>query len=133
MDNVPVETILKINKRRWQIEECFRILKSEFKARPVYVRTKESIQAHFLTCFLSLLIFRILEKKLDEKYTCREIVETLKQMSLRIQKENIAYSPNYTRTEITDKLHETFKFRTDYEMIDYSDLKKIIKFSKSKN
>lgn len=127
LENVPVKTVLNINKRRWQIEECFRILKSEFKARPVYVRTKERIEAHFLVCFLALLVFRILENKLDDKYTCEEIIDTLKRMTLRIQKENVAYSPNYTRTELTDKLHEVFGFRTDYEVLEYTDLKKFLK------
>lgn len=127
LDDIPINTILTINKRRWQIEECFRIFKNEFKARPVYVRTKESIEAHFLICFLALLIYRILENKLDNQFTCREIVDTLRNMALRIQKENIAYSPNYVRTKITDAIHRKFGFRTDYEAIEYSNLKKILK------
>src|SRR5690625_1715826 len=64
-----IEDIIKINKGKWEIEETFRILKSEFKARPVFLRKDERIKAHFLTCFLSLLIYRILEKKLEEDYS----------------------------------------------------------------
>ncbi|MDU7496960.1 transposase [Sneathia sanguinegens] len=119
--------IYNINKRRWQIEEFFRIFKNKFKARPVYVRTKESIESHFLICFLALLIYRILEKKLEDKYTCREIIDTLRSMTLRMQQENIAYSPNYTRTKITAVIHKKFSFRTDSEAIEYSNLKKIKK------
>lgn len=73
------------------------------------------------------MIYRILENKLDNRFTCREIVDTLRNMALRIQKENIAYSPNYTRTKITDAIHRKFGFRTDYEAIKYSNLKKILK------
>ncbi len=59
-----VSDILKVNHRRWEIEESFRIMKSEFKARPVYLQRDERIRAHFLTCFLSLLVYRLLEHKL---------------------------------------------------------------------
>ena len=55
-------TIIKINKRRWEIEECFETMKSEFKARPVYLSRKDRITAHFMTCFTALIIYRILEK-----------------------------------------------------------------------
>ena len=64
-----VQDIIAINKRRWQIEECFRILKSDFDARPVYLRDDDRIKAHFLICFMALLFFRILENKLEYKYT----------------------------------------------------------------
>ena len=115
--------IIKINKKRWEIEESFRIMKSEFKARPVYLSREDRIKAHFLTCFLSLVIFRYLEKKLDEKYTVSEIIETLKNYELK--NEQIGYSPLYTRTNITDLLHEKFHFCTDYEIIDNKNMKKI--------
>lgn len=57
------QRVADISHRRWEIEECFRIMKSEFKARPVFLRREERIKAHFLTCFISLLIYRILERK----------------------------------------------------------------------
>lgn len=120
-----VEEIIKVNHRRWDIEESFRIMKSEFEARPVYLSREDRIKAHFMTCFLALLIFRILEKKLDEKYTVNEIIETIKNMNLL--KEEEGFIPVYTRTNITDLLHEKFGFRTDYEIITEQNLKKIIR------
>ena len=120
-----VEEIIKVNHRRWEIEESFRIMKSEFEARPVYLSREDRIKAHFMTCFLALLIFRILEKKLDEKYTVNEIIETIKNMNLLKGEEG--FIPVYTRTNITDLLHEKFGFRTDYEIITEQNLKKIIR------
>lgn len=61
--------IIKVNQKRWQIEECFRIMKSEFKARPAYLSKEERIKAHFITCFISLVIFRLLEEKLEKNKT----------------------------------------------------------------
>lgn len=58
-----VGEILKINRQRWEIEENFRIMKTDFEARPVYVRREDRIKAHFLTCYISLLVYRLLEKK----------------------------------------------------------------------
>ncbi len=75
-----VEEILKINKQCWEIEENFRIMKTDFKARPVYVRRDDRIKAHFLTCYISLLVYRLLEKKLDNQYTCEKILETIRNM-----------------------------------------------------
>ena len=118
-----VEEIIKINKRRWEIEESFKIMKSEFKARPVYLSREDRIKAHFLTCFLSLVIFRYLEKKLDEKYTVSQIISTLKDMNLSLI--NNDYIPTYTRTDTTDSLHEKFNFRTDYEISSFKNIKKI--------
>lgn len=120
-----VEEIIKVNHRRWENEESFRIMKSEFEARPVYLSREDRIKAHFMTCFLALLIFRILEKKLDEKYTVNEIIETIKNMNLLKGEEG--FIPVYTRTNITDLLHEKFGFRTDIEIITEQNLKKIIR------
>lgn len=124
-----IKDILKVNQRRWEIEESFRIMKSEFKARPVYLRKEGRIKAHFLTCFLSLLIYRTLEKKLGEKYTTEEIIRTLRSMDFyRI--DETGYAPIYTRTEITDSLHEVMGFRTDSEIILDGTMKKIIRKTK---
>ena len=120
------EEIIKINKRRWEIEECFRIMKSEFKARPVYLSREDRILAHFTTCFLSLVIYRFLEKRLEEKYTCNEIIETLRDMNLNKVNE-IGYIPTYTRTDITDSLHEKFNFRTDNEITTTKIIKNFLK------
>ena len=101
-------------------------MKSEFKARPVYLQRDDRIIAHFVTCFLSLILFRVLEKKLDEKYTCNEIVDCLRNMNLLESPDN-GYIPAYIRTDITDKLHETFGFRTDYEILNNKTIKNIFK------
>lgn len=125
-----ISDIIKVNKRRWEIEESFRILKSDFKARPVYLKRDDRIKAHFTTCFLALLIYRILEHKLGEKYTSGKIIKTLKDMSF-FKKEGCGYAPTYMRTDLTDSLHETFKFRTDIEMVSFSMMKKIFKQTKN--
>lgn len=121
-----VEEIIKVNHRRWEIEESFRIMKSEFKARPVYLSRDDRIQAHFMTCFIALLIHRLLEKKIEEKYTCEEIINCLREMNLMYVGEE-GYIPTYTRTELTDKLHEKYGFRTDYEITTEKRMKKILK------
>jgi transposase len=124
-----VAAIVKVNHRRWEIEECFRIMKHEFKARPVYVKRDERIKAHFLSCFVSLLVYRILEKRLGEKYTCQQTIRELREMNfLEIPGEG--YVPAYTRTDFTDALHDAFGFRTDYQILTYSFMKKILNQSK---
>lgn len=120
-----IEEIIKVNKHRWEIEESFRILKTEFKSRPVYLKNDDRIKAHFTTCFLSLLIYRILENMLDYKFSSVEIIKTLKDMNLL--KENSMYIPAYQRTDLTDYLHEKFKFRTDYEIIKSTEIKNLFK------
>ena len=124
-----VEEILKINKQRWEIEENFRIIKTDFEARPVYVRRDDRIKAHFLTCYISLLVYRLLEKKLDNKYTCEEILSTIREMQMTLLSGNSGYVPSYKRTELTDSLHETFGFHTDYEFITKATMRNIIKNS----
>ena len=123
--------IIAINKRRWQIEECFRIMKTEFRSRPVYVSTEKAIKAHFLTCFIALLVYRILENQLNNKYTVTEIVNTLSEMKLTDIGE-MGYIPSYTRTELTDALHENAGFRTDTQIVKKSKLRSIIKSTKDK-
>ena len=98
-------------------------MKSEFKSRPVYLSREDRIKAHFLTCYLALVIFRYLEKKLDSKYTYSEIIETLQNMNFL--KEDGDYRPMYKRTDLTDLLHEKFDFRTDYQIITLQNFKKI--------
>lgn len=119
------QEIIRINQRRWEIEECFRIMKSEFKARPVYLSREDRIKAHFTTCFMALIIYRLLEKKLGNKFTCSEIVNGLREMNF-YEIKGEGYIPTYTRTDFTDALHETFGFRTDYEIIKKAQMKKIL-------
>lgn len=121
-----IEDIIRINHGRWEIEESFRIMKTEFSARPVFHTTKEAIKGHFLICYISLVIYRYLEKKLDEKYTVGAIIDTLKDMDVKLENNN-HYLPNYIRTDLTDDLHDKFGFRTDYEVISEKNLKKICK------
>lgn len=122
-------TITKINNRRWEIEESFRLMKSEFKARPVYLSRDDRIQAHFTTCFLALTLFRYLEKKLEERFTSHNIVTELREMNFySIPAEG--YIPTYTRTDFTDALHEAFGFRTDYQIISTKLMRKIFKDTK---
>lgn len=119
-----VEDIIKLNHRRWEIEESFRIMKTDFKSRPVYHTRDDMIKAHFLTCYLALVIYRYLEKKLEEKYTAPEIIETLRTMEVKLET-NDNYVPNYIRTDLTDDLHSKFGFRTDYEVISFKNFEKI--------
>ena len=118
------EAIVKINQRRWEIEECFRIMKSEFLARPVYLKRKERIVAHFITCFIALIVYRYLEKKLDNRYTCSQILDTLQEMNF-IKYEGKGYQPTYVRTELTDALHEAFGFCTSKQIVPIKKMKNI--------
>ncbi len=126
-----VSGILKVSEGRWQIEECFRIMKTDFSARPVYLQDGNRIKAHFLICFLALLSYRALEKELDYQYTCEEILDTLRGMNFAgIQEQG--FVPLYKRLKITDDLHEACGFRTDYQFITKSQMKTIQKKSKIK-
>ena len=123
--------ILKVSEGRWQIEECFRIMKTDFSARPVYLQDENRIKAHFLICFLALLFYRLLERKMDNKYTCETILETLKAMNFaEIQEQG--FMPLYKREKITDDLHNVCNFRTDYQFITKSQMKTIQKKSKGR-
>jgi transposase len=126
-DSAPA--IMKINRNRWKIEECFRLLKTDFRARPVYLSRDDRIKAHFTTCFLSLTIYRYLEKRLKEEFTSSEIIGQLRDMNFyAIPGEG--YIPTYTRTDFTDTLHDAFGFRTDYQIVTLKQMKKIFKDTK---
>ena len=122
--------ITRINRRRWEIEECFRILKDEFKARPVYLKRDDRITAHFTTCFMALLIYRLLEKKLKDQFTCDTIISSLRKMNF-LESKGYGYIPAYIRTDFTDALHEAFGFRMDYEIVTLKQMKKISKATKT--
>lgn len=122
------EEIIRVNHRRWEIEESFRIMKNEFNARPVYHFGEDEIKAHFLICYLSLVIYRYLEKYLDDKFTVCEIIDTLKEMEI-VNKDN-DFIPIYTPSILTDELHKKFNFRTDYEIISNKNFKKICNSTK---
>jgi len=106
-------------------------MKTEFDARPVFLRDETRIQAHFLTCYLSLILYRYLEKALGEQYTCNTILNTLKSMNFAsIQGQG--FVPLYKRDKLTDRLHEVCGFYTDFEFITKSNMKTIQKKSKGR-
>lgn len=120
--------IIKANAGRWIIENGFRIMKNEFEARPVYLQRDDRIKAHFLTCFLALLLYKYLEKKLNRglnHFTPDEIIGTLTDMNfLSIPAEG--YMPTYTRTSITNALHGSAGFRTDKQIVTKKEMRGII-------
>lgn len=124
-----VKDIIKVAEGRWEIEECFRIMKTDFEARPVYLSRKERIEAHFLVCYTALFFLRLLEHKNDHKYTSSKLIETLR--SYKFLKIDEGYLPAYTRNDITDSLHEAFDFRTDYQIITPSKMRNTIKNTKT--
>lgn len=126
-----ISEILKVSEGRWQIEQCFRIMKTDFSARPIYLQDENRIKAHFLICFLALVSYRYLEKKLDFKYTCESILDTLKTINFAAIEEQ-GFIPLYQRTHLTDDLHSTSNFRTDNHFITKSQMKTIQKKSKGR-
>ena len=125
-----VNKIIKINHRRWEIEESFRLMKSEFKSRPVYLSRDDRIKAHFTTCFLALTIFRYLEKILDEKFTAEKIIETLRNYNFR-NFPGFGYVPLYTPNNLIHALHDKTGINTNYEILNYKKFKKIFNKTKS--
>lgn len=129
-DDAPA--IIKTNGGRWIIEDCFRITKTDFKARPVFVQRDDRIKAHFLTCFLSLILYKYLEKGINREgwhFTPNEIITTLKDMNfLSIPGEG--FIPTYSRSNLTNNLHGYAGFRTDTQIVLKQKMKKIISESK---
>lgn len=125
--------ILKANSRRWMIENCFRTMKTDFDARPVYLQRDDRIRAHFLTCFLALLLYKFLEKKINRggnHFSTEEIISTLSDMNfLAIQGEG--YIPTYTRTDLTNALHGSAGFRTDTQIVPKQKMREIISATKN--
>ncbi len=130
----PAPAIIRLNGGRWIIENGFRIMKTDFDARPVYVRRDDRIKAHFLTCFLALLIYKYLEKKVNragKHFTTEEIVDTLRSMDfLSIAGEG--YVPTYTRTDLTNHLHGSAGFRTDTQIVTRQKMRSIIAQTKKR-
>lgn len=125
------ETIVKVNKQRWEIEECFRIMKTDFEARPVYVKRQDRILAHFITCFIALIVYRYLERKLGGKYTISQILSTLQEMDF-VKYEGKGYQPVYTRTELTNALHEAFGFCTSKQIVPIKKMRNICAQTKNR-
>ena len=130
-DNAP--EIIKMNGGRWIIEDCFRITKTDFEARPVFLQRDDRIKAHFLTCFLALILYKYLAKKVNragKRFTPDEIIGTLQDMNfLSIPGEG--YIPTYKRTDLTNLLHGSAGFRTDTQIVTKQKMKKIITYTKN--
>lgn len=128
----PAPEIIRINGGRWIIENGFRILKTDFSARPVYVRRDDRIKAHFLTCFLALLVYKYLEKKVNRggrHFTTGEIADTLRGMDF-LSVNGEGYIPTYTRTDLTNNLHGSAGFRTDCQIVTKQRMRSIISQTK---
>lgn len=124
--NDNAKEIFEINDQRYKIEDCFRVLKTNFDARPVYHRLDNRIVAHFMICYTSLLIYRLLEKKLKEKgyhFTINEILTTLKNMNISNVKDRF-YQADYTGGNVLNALCNTFKLQLDKKYYLPKNLKK---------
>ena len=126
-----VADILNVSEGRWQIEDCFRTMKTDFEARPVYLSREDRIKAHFLICFLALLHFRLLKRSLKSTYTTEQLLNVLKSIKFADVEEQ-GFMPVYERQELTDELHKACGFRTDYEFISKRKMKEIQKKSKNR-
>jgi len=124
-----VSGVIKVNKGRWEIEECFRIMKNELKSRPVYLQRDERIKAHFTTCFIALVLCRMIEQRLDGRFSMEEIVSAMRSMDF-IRQKGEGYQPAYERTAVTDALHDAFGFYTDTEIVSNKEMRKIISQTK---
>ena len=126
-----VSDIIHVSEGRWEIEDCFRIMKTDFEARPVFLQKEIRIKAHFLTCFLALILYRCIEQKMSKRYTCTEILGTIRNMNFATVQEQ-GYIPIYKRTAITDKLHQIFGFNTDFQFMTKQEMRNIQKKSKER-
>ncbi len=119
------ETILKVIHGRWEIEESFRIMKDDFDAGTIHLSREDRIKGHFITCFLSLFIYRYLEHQLKDKYTVHEIVSKLQEMRM-LEHKGKGYEPEFTRNNLTDDLHLYLGINTDNEIVTYKKIKTIL-------
>ena len=125
-----IPDLLKINRARWEIEESFRIMKTQMRARPVYHRTDKAIRAHFAICFIALFLYRVLEHRLGEGFTTDRIIAALRDMNaLHVPSEG--FIPTFKRTELTDKLFEISGFWLDTEIVTLKKLKSVIASTKA--
>lgn len=132
LEDENISSVINANKQRWEIEESFEIMKSEFKTRPIYVSVEESIKGHLLTCFIALLVYRILEKKyLKSNYSCDYLIESLRNLNVTHLNGN-NYVPSFTRTTFTDELSNIFGFQPAKEILTQKYLKKFLRIVNSK-
>ena len=124
-----VKSILKINFRRYKIEDCFRVLKTNFEARPVHHRNRKRIIAHFMICYTALLIYRLLENKLDQygtHFTTENILDTVKNMNV-VNTEDMFYTAAYTGGKVCTALNGIFDLGLDRKYYQPKELNKKIK------
>ena len=126
------ESIIKVIKGRWEIEESFKIMKNDFDSGTVHLSREDRIKGHFITCYLALFIYRYLEHKLNDKYTVNEIVTKLQEMKM-LEHKGKGYEPVYERTNLTDDLHQFLGINTDNEIVTYKKIKKILESQEIKN
>ncbi|MDO4556329.1 MAG: IS1634 family transposase [Lachnospiraceae bacterium] len=125
----PAKDIIEVSSKRYKIEDCFRVMKTNFGARPVFHQTREHITAHFMLCYTALLIYRLLEKKLDMNqthFTVENIVETLQNMEVA-NLEDICYMSTYTCSQVCTALNAVFDLRLDKKYYQPKELNKKIK------
>lgn len=122
------QDIIAINHNRWKIEDCFRLMKTDFKSRPVYHYKDERIETHFLICFLALLVFRLLHVKLGEEYTANELLTTLREMEY--YKYDEGYLTPFGTTPLVKELNEMFDMKASRQGYSYRTMKYLINSSK---
>ena len=123
------KTIIGINSRRYKIEDCFRILKTNFSARPVYHRNRNRIIAHFMICYTALLIYRLLENKLDAygtHFTTEEILKTLQNMGV-VNMQDMFYASTYTSSDVCTAINGVFDLGLDKKYYQPKELNKKLK------
>lgn len=127
------EDILAVAQNRYKIEDCFRIMKTNFDARPVFLRKPERIRAHFLICYTALLIYRLMECKLDDNLThvtTSNLIKTLRNMNV-VNMDDMYYKSIYSGSQALDALERCFELQLNRKYYRPSDLNKIVKkFSK---
>lgn len=125
--------ILAVAQNRYKIEDCFRIMKTNFDARPVFLRKPERIRAHFLICYTALLIYRLMEYKLDDNLThvtTSNLIKTLRNMNV-VNMDDMYYKSIYSGSQALDALEKCFELQLNRKYYKPSDLNKIVKkFSK---
>ena len=121
--------ILDISSNRYKIEDCFRIMKTNFSARPVFHQNRERIVAHFMVCYTALLIYRILEKKLNmygTHFTVDNVIETLNNMQVA-NLEDVCYMSTYDNSQVLTSLNAILELELDKKYYQPKDLNKKIK------
>ena len=131
-ERMPVSGIIRVNRGRWEIEEAFRILKTDFQARPVYVSKEPHIRAHFTVCFMALLLLRLMEADMREagsECTAGELIKALRGMRVHLMDKGFC-SGDFTRTDLTDALMELSGMRLDCNLITPATMEHYIAMSK---